>query len=231
MAKDYKSFASIAKTRFRAMAQTLGYEQVTGVFYTKQISDWYESFSLQASSYGNDFFYFNYGIQIPHLWPPFDREYELKNAGYIIARRLTHADDQGFGNATRAEVEQSAELALQCYREQALPWFVGFDSFKDIAEAYFHSVNLDKHGLGKHTPEAALSAANYGLLLRLAGERKTAIDWLKEAERLLTLPLYATRDGRIVHTREPQARIMKPDADDLATLERIRAAINADISR
>ncbi len=227
MAKDYRSFASIAKTRFRNMAQTLGYEQVTGVFYTRQNNDWYESFSLQASSYGNDFFYFNYGIQIPRLWPPFDQEYELKNAGYIIARRLSHADDQGFGNATRAEVEQSAELALQCFREQALPWFAGFGCIKDIAEAYFHSVNLEKDGLGTHPPEAALSAANYGLLLRLAGEGKTAINWLKEAERLLSLPLYATRDGRIVHTREPQSRIMKPDTEDLETLALIRAAIQA----
>ena len=46
--KDYKSFSSVAKSRFRYMANELGYEQITGITYVKERDGWYETFNLQS---------------------------------------------------------------------------------------------------------------------------------------------------------------------------------------
>ena len=207
------------------MCKELGYEQLTGTIYVKQREGWYESFGLQASSYGNDFFYINYGIMVPNQWPPFEDEPNLKNEGLILSNRLYGDDSQGFNNATKDDIVASAGIALEKYNEQALPWFSKFKNLKDIAERYFETTHLDKTKLGKHDYYAQLSAANYGLLLRLCGDRKESLEWLKEAERLMSLPVYFTRDGRTVHEREKYARICKPEDYEVDQLENIRSLI------
>jgi hypothetical protein len=225
MAKDYSSFSSIAKPRFRGMAKELGYTQITGTIYIKQNGDWFEGFGLQASSWGNDFFYINYGIGVPNLWKPFETDIDWKCEGYWLSRRLDDDYNQGFPNATKDQVQESANLALSLYREQALPWFAEVKGVNDIAERYFESTNLNKEKLGEHNYFNGLSAANYGLFQFKAGNFKLALDWLKEAERLYSLPLYTTRDGRWVHEREKYARIVKPEDYEIEQLETIKKII------
>jgi len=225
MAKDYKSFSSVAKSRFRGMAKALGYEQVTGIVYIKPKNGWYEGFSLQASSYGNDFFYINYGVMVPDLWTPFDKPKELKNCGYTLGRRLQNDHRSGFPNGTKLQVEESAELALSLYKEQAIPWFSSINGLSDITERFFQSTNLDREQLGKHDYFMSLSAANYGLHLFKSNQLEEALVWLKEAERLYSLPLFCTRDGRFVHEREKYSRIHKPEAYEVAQLQTIRKVI------
>ncbi len=123
MAKDYKSFSQIAKTRFRGMAKELGYEQITGICYFKQRDGWYEGFFLQASQWGNDSFYINYGISVPNLWNPFETNVDLKNAALCLSMRLDNDGSDSFSNASKEKVAESAVIALQKYKEQALPWF------------------------------------------------------------------------------------------------------------
>ena len=84
MDRDYKSFSSVAKSRFRDMAKELGYEQITGITYTKEREGWYETFNLQASSYGNPYFYINYGVILPEEFPA-TRE-RLKRAGWHLGK-------------------------------------------------------------------------------------------------------------------------------------------------
>lgn len=225
MAKDYKSFSSVAKSRFRGMAKELGYEQLTGIVYVKPRDGWYEGFSLQASSYGNDFFYINYGVCVPNSWAPFDSDVDLKNCGYTLSRRLHDDHNQGFPNGSKLQVEQSAVLALNRYREQAVPWFNEIRGLNDIAERFFQSTNLDKEKLGNHDYFMGLSAANYGLYLFLAEQFDEALKWLKEAERLYSLPLFCTRDGRFVHEKEKYARVHKPEDYEIEQLDTIRRVI------
>ncbi len=225
MTKDYSSFSSIAKSRFKGMAKELGYTQITGTIYIKQNEDWFEGFSLQASSWGNDFFYINYGIGVPNLWKPFETNIDWKCQGYWLSRRLVDGHDQGFPNTTKDQVQDSANLALRLYRVQALPWFAEIKGISDIAARYFESTNLRKEKLGQLDYLDSLSAANYGLFQFRSGNYQTALDWLKEAERLYSLPLYATRDGRWVHEHEKYARKVKPEDYEVEQLETIKQII------
>ena len=225
MAKDYKSFSSAAKSRFRRMAEELGYEQLTGIAYVKSRGDWYEGFGLQASSYGNDFFYINYGVMVPNLWPPFKGAVDLKCAGYILSARLHDDYAQGFSNATKDEIVKSADVALERYKEQAIPWLSEISDMHDIAEKYFERTHLKKDNLGTHEYGLQLHAANYALLLRLAGRVEDSLKWLAEAERLMALPVYFTRDGRVVHVREKYARICKPEKYEIERHDNIKTLI------
>ena len=184
MAKDYKSFSSIAKPRFRDMAKSLGYEQITGTAYLKEKNGWYEGFTLQASSYGNDFFFINYGVSASNLWNPFTEPERKKNLGFLISDRFHHGEGQGFPNGSKLEVEKSAKLALLCFQEQAVPWFKQFSSLTDICERYFDICNLDEAKLGRYDIYSVLSCATYGLLLYRDGNYDLSKKWLSEADRL-----------------------------------------------
>jgi len=119
--RDYKSFSSAAKSRFRKMAKELGYEQITGILYVKERDGWYESFNLQSSSYGNPFFYINYGL-IQAFPFPASRE-QLKSSGMTAWERLKYKEESAFPCGTKKELEESAEYALEVYKKEALPWF------------------------------------------------------------------------------------------------------------
>ena len=110
---------------FRPMARDLGYEQITGITYSKQRDGWYETFNLQASSYGNPFFYFNYGVILPDKFPA-DRKY-LRDSGWYLRGRLRYKNHGAFPCATKAEIEESARYALQAYKEELVPWFAALN--------------------------------------------------------------------------------------------------------
>jgi len=118
--KDYKSFSSAAKSRFRVMAKELGYEQITGVIYVKEREGWYETFNLQLS-FGNPFFYFNYGVILPKKFP-MSRE-ELRDSGWNLGGRLSSDDSNSFPAGNKKQIEESAILALELYKKQVVPWF------------------------------------------------------------------------------------------------------------
>lgn len=119
--RDYKSFSSAAKSRFRGMAQELGYDQITGILYAKPQDQWYEAFCLQVSSWGNPFFYLNYGVIVPEDVPT-DRK-NLIDVGWSKMRRLRFGDLGAFPCATKVEIEESARYALEEYKTVACPWF------------------------------------------------------------------------------------------------------------
>lgn len=119
-ARDYSSFSAAAKPRFSTMARELGYEQITGLIYVKEREGWYELFYLQASSWGNPFFYLNYGVIYPDHFP-LTKE-ELKSHGWILAKRLEHPAG-AFPCASRAEIDESAAYAHEEYKRTAVPWF------------------------------------------------------------------------------------------------------------
>jgi len=118
--KDYTSFSSVAKSRFKIMAKELGYEQITGTIYVKKREGWYETFNLQLSS-GNPFFYINYGVELPEKFPM--RRDEIKNSSYHYGERLCPKDSGAFPAGNKKQIEESATLALELYKEKVVPWF------------------------------------------------------------------------------------------------------------
>ncbi len=119
--KDYKSFSSAAKSRFRVMAKELGYQQITGITYVKEREGWYETFNLQSSQYSNPFFYFNYGVILPKKFP-MTRE-ELRDSGWKLGGRLCPDGSNSFPAGNKKQIEESAILALELYKEKVVPWF------------------------------------------------------------------------------------------------------------
>lgn len=113
------------------MARDLGFEQITGVIYVKEREGWYELFYLQASSWGNPFFYFNYGVIYPDHFP-LTKE-ELKSHGWILAHRL-QSGGGAFSCTTKAEIEESASLAHDEFKRTAAPWFASL-TLKQIQRA------------------------------------------------------------------------------------------------
>jgi len=103
------------------MAKELGYEQITGITYTKERDGWYETYNLQFSQYGNPFFYFNYGVILPEKFP-MTRE-ELRDSGWILGNRLCPENSNSFPAGNKKQIEESAALALELYKEKAVPWF------------------------------------------------------------------------------------------------------------
>jgi hypothetical protein len=91
----------------------------------KERDGWYETFNLQASSYGNPFFYFNYGVILPDKFPA-SREV-LRDSGWYLGDRLRYKGHGAFPCATKAEIESSAEYSLKLYRRLIIPWFKSLD--------------------------------------------------------------------------------------------------------
>ncbi|MDX5333368.1 MAG: DUF4304 domain-containing protein [Gammaproteobacteria bacterium] len=224
--RDYISFSSAAKSRFRCLSKELGYEQITGTLYAKDCGEWYELIGLQASSYGNPFFYVNYGIGIAQLWPN-EEPKPVKELGLIIADRLRYNEKGAFPSGSKQEIEDSAQSVIIEYRKQALPRLEKLSSWGAIAQAYFETTSLDHARLGVHSYEYGEDgrAAVYGRMLMKAGDIDNALLWFREAERIKSLPKYLTRDGRIVHEEEANSRLREPSDSELDFLSELRKMI------
>jgi hypothetical protein len=226
--RDYSSFSSAAKPRFRHVARELGYEQLSGVSYARDRGGWFEAFGLQAAGHGNDFFYVNFGIAVPDLCPVAD-PIAVSDCGLLLWNRLRDVDQTGgFGRESKRAIEESSHRVLSQYKADALPWFSRFDSWDAIAAEFFRISPIDEARLGTHSviSGADLTSATYGYLLLKANRIPEALRWLREAERLMSLPVYFARDGRIVHEKEKYARFQKPEPYEIEALQRVRQTID-----
>ncbi len=226
--RDYSSFASAAKSRFRHVAKAVGFEQITGVIYAREQAGWHEVFALQASQYGSETFYVNFGICVTHLLPTEEAQ-DLRDCGLLLSERLANVDGTGAFSATsKADLEQSAERVLVQLRNVALPWFAQRNAWADIAAHYYACNPIEEEKIGRHSIVygADLRSATYGGLLLKAGRPDDARRWLLEAKRLLGLPVYFTRDGRTVHVMEKFARLQKPEPREIELLRNVCATLD-----
>jgi hypothetical protein len=222
--RDYSSFASAAKPRFRGIASELGFEQVTGIKYAKQREGWYEVFALQASSYGSNFFYVNFGICIPNLCPV-TRSETVREEGRLLSDRLRDVDGRaGFDNESKAAIERSALRVHAQLKAVALPWFQALGSWEVIAAEYGRRCSIAEEKIGRHSFASGhyRSCAHYGYLMFRAGRTAQAKRWLLEAERLLTLPVYFLRGGGIVHEAQKGASLQEPEPHAVKQLRDVR---------
>lgn len=185
--RDYRSFSSIARTRFRPVAEQLGYAPYASTAFARPHPEgWHEVFWLHTGWSGGDFFSVYYGIAATGLYP--DRPaMPLQQAPVLLNRTLHNsAGSTGLGRADRAQVSASAEAVASLYRQQALPWLDGFKSWQDIATEFAHTQSqwLSEAQRGQYS-EFFSSQAIYGLLLLKAGQTRAARRWLHESRRLL----------------------------------------------
>jgi hypothetical protein len=208
------------------MAADLGYEQVSATTYVKECAGWYECFGLQASS-GNDFFYINYGISTPKLCPV-GEDQSILTFGLLLWKRLDDSDGSGaFPRETTEAVEASAVRALAEYKIQAVPWFQSLSQWDAIAAEYLRTNPISEARVGHHSSGfgEGFRSATYGYLLLKAGLTSDGLRWLHEARRILSLPEYITRDGRLVHEKEKHARLQNPDDHSVKTLSNVEQTI------
>lgn len=222
------SFSAIAKRCFLPVARGLGYATVSATVYAKARDGWHETFNLQAS-HGTDAFYVNFGITVTQLCPV-GEDRSILICGHLLGTRLQDADGTGaFSRGSTEAIAASAARVEAQYRQQALPWFRALDGWPAIAAEYLRVNPIAEAKLGHHSSRYGEGprCATYGFLLLKAGQVADAVRWLREAERILALPEYRTRDGRLVHEKEPHARRVTPDDADLETLRNVRQTLDA----
>jgi hypothetical protein len=228
VSRNYSSFSASVKSRLLPVAHALGYEQESATVYAKARNGWQESFILQTSN-GTDFFYINYGITIQKLCPV-GEDRSILTSGHLLGSRLRDADGtDGFPRGSIEKIEASAARIVDLYKKQAFPWFKSLDSWPAIAAEYLRVNPISEADMGSHSSTYGQGprCATYGFLLLKSGKTADAIRWLREAERILSLPEYITRDGRLVHEKEKYARLQKPDEGDLETLHNVRRTLDA----
>lgn len=185
--RDYRSFSSVAKSRFRPVAEQLGYAPFGSTrFARRHPAGWHEVFWLHSGWSSGDAFAVYYGIAAPELYPG-QAPLPLHEAPVLLHQTLRNsAGSIGFGCASRAQIGTSAEAMAQLYRQQALPWLARFTGWQDIASAFAppQSPWLNEAKLGQYR-EFIPAQALYGLLLLKAGQPDAARRWLQEAQRLL----------------------------------------------
>ena len=226
MSRDYANFPAAAKRPFRAVADALGYEQLIPTVFAKARDGWHESFNLQVS-HGTDAFYVNYGITVTQLCP-FGEDQSILTCGHLLGSRLRDADGTGaFPRGSTQEIAASAERVVEQYRLQALPWFEAMGSFQAMADEYLRVNPISEEQIGRHSTGFGEGprCATYAFLLLKAGRRDDGVRWLREAERVLSLPEYITRDGRLVHEQEPGARRQAIERSALLTRTNVQETI------
>ena len=116
---------------------------------------------------------------------------------------------------------------LTQYKIEARAWLDALQSWDAIADEYLRVNPIEESKLGQHsiTFGADLRSAKYGYLLLKAGRPCYSIRWLREAERLMSLPVYYTRNGRVVHEKEKFARLQKPEPDHISRLAQVQTTL------
>lgn len=188
--RDYRSFSSIAQTRFKPVAQALGYEQAAGNLYARaHPAGWYEAFTLHTGWSGGDYFSVYYGLVTRQLLP-WQAELSWRETAFILNRSLhNHNGAVGFLRRSRADISDSAQALLQLYPQQAQPWLDGFHSWDDIAaeyrRTYIHEVAAEQRGTAAEFKHNELMLSGYGHLLWRAGRYEEARFWLQRAADVL----------------------------------------------
>lgn len=203
-----------------------GYEHTGQGFFARRKNSWVEGFGLQQTQYGDGSFCINMGIDVPSLDIRWLRP-DTALRGLLIHFRLSERGaDQGdcwLPSDNKEELNQSL-VRLASWLPLVEPWFAQLTTMSDVAQFYRSRTNLVE--LGQNPWHLQLQAANYGFLLAEAGEDASAKQWLEEAERLMSLPVYyASGWAHRLHEKVKGARLQKPTPDEVRQLKAVRTSL------
>ncbi len=226
MKRNFRSFPKESEKVFSILVEEYGFSFKEGTVYTRNKGVWNDTLLLQSSSYGDGTFCLNGGINMSTLhefWGEKNNDYSL-----IIASRLTkNGFDDGdlwLPASNKKELEDSLKQ-FSYYLKKTKSWFEQYDTIEKILSFYFYQRGLKESYLGRYLCADQISVANYGFLLLIAGKITEGLEWVKEAERLMSLPIYWSKDGLILHVREKYSRLEKPSKEDITQLEAVRNII------
>ena len=226
--RDYGSFAIASRRMLAPLVLRYGYEHMGQGFFARRKNSWVEGFGLQQTQYGDGSFCINMGIDVPGLDARWLRP-ETVPRGLLIHFRLSERGaDQGdcwLPADDKEELNQSL-VRLATWLPLVEPWFAQLTTLSDVARLYKSRTNLVE--LGQNPWHLQLQAANYGFLLAEASEDVAARQWLEEAERLMSLPVYyAPGWAHVLHEKVKGARLQKPKPDEIRQLEAVRTSLRA----
>jgi hypothetical protein len=130
------------------------------------------------------------------------RTFSVAVGGRLSERGLGQGD-RWFRVETVADVDSAIAHVVDLLGLNA-QWFERFRNAGDVAEAYYHIKSLQPVGQNDYWKQVFV--LNYACMLLAAGEHSLAMDWLREAERVI-------RSGQSL------------DKDDRARLARIAALL------
>lgn len=224
--RDYGNFSKAVQKILPPLVVPHGYEHSSKGFFARKRAGWHEGFFLQQTQWGGGEFCINIGIEIPSLNARWLAE-DTNDHGLFISFRLSERGaDQGdcwLPAENKQQLTESLELVAS-WLPLVEPWYAQFVSISDVARVYRSRTNLVEPG--ENNWYLQLMAANYGFLLAEAGEATEARRWLKEAERLMSLPVYHVPNGGMVHEKVKGARLQKPSDSDLRQLEAVRRSLD-----
>jgi len=224
--RDYGSFARASQKLLAPLVRPYGYEPVGQGFFARRKHAWLEGFGLQQTQYGDGSFCINMGIDVPALNARWHQP-QAGHQGLIIAFRLSARGAEQGDHWLPAADRQALQHSLEClasWLPLVEPWFAQLTTMSDVARLYKSRTNLVAPG--QNAWHLQLAAANHGFLLAEAGEHAAATQWLAEAERLMSLPVYhAPGWPGPLHEKVKGARLQKPTQDEIRQLEAVRASL------
>ena len=122
--RDYTSFGSVAKVRFRPMCEALGFEQMTATVYYRPRGEVWDYILLETSRHGGNGFEIYFGVRRSK-----DQQTLLGDFG----RKLKRPDGKPtkFNRFTKQDIQNSAAEAQKLFIEQAEPFLARFISHRD----------------------------------------------------------------------------------------------------
>ncbi len=223
--RDYGSFAKATRRLLPPLVAPHGYADDGRGLFVRDRGQWLEAFALQQTQYGDGSFCINMGIVVPGTaarWlNPESTGFDL---GFRLSERGVDQGDAWLPAADRVQLDASLGT-LASWLPGVDPWFAQFRTMADIAREYLERRPALKPP-GENGWMATLTVANYGFLLAEAGDVQAARTWLREAERLMSLPMYTAKGwAGVMHEKVKGARLMKPTPDEIRQLEAVRASL------
>lgn len=224
--RDYGSFSKAVQKLLPDLVAPHGYSHVGQGFFARRRAQWLEGFWLQQSQWGSGDFCVNMGIHVPALnvrWQNPDPCAHGLSIGFRLSEKGADEGDCWLPAADRQKFDASL-AKLASWLPAVEPWFSQFRDMSDVARMYRRRTGLEEPG---HNPwHLQLGAANYGFLLAEAGQISEARIWLREAERLMSLPVYFPSTGGMVHEKVKGARLQKPSEEGARQLDAVRKALD-----
>jgi hypothetical protein len=222
--RDYGSFSKACERHFSPMVAPLGMASLGGIKFGRPRGEWTDGLFLQQSQYGDGQFSVTLGFHVPQ----FDELWQARPGfGLLLGERL---GEGGVGRDCWLPGSNLSKLInsltqFASYLETAMPWFDRVRSLGDLARLF-----REQNGFGEQPPPSLdmhkqLMAANYGLLLFIAGSADAARTWLTAAQESFARPVYFSRADGFTDEKKSGVRLMKPGTEQLRQMEAIRAVL------
>lgn len=215
--RDFGSFPKACQKYFGPLVKPFGFVAVGGPVFRRNFGAVTHEIFLQLTRYGDGKFSCNVGVVVPslgRLWGDSDSD------SHVIGGRLSEAGlfdrDCWLPGDDKFQICQSFET-FASYLPLAEHWLSQRITVGAVASDYAKVWGFDDPESQDLKVNQQLMVANYGYLLRLAGDIDASHRWLSAAKRLMLKPEYGMVRKKMVE--------LKKAPEELAWLASVERAL------